>query len=248
MKRLIKAELLKLISTRSTYALVFGAATAALVTVAIGILRAGHNGVPSLGTFTNLRRVITNSGGVGTLFALVLGVTAVAGEFRHRTAASTFIASPRRLPVVVAKMLAYPLFGLMTGAAAITAGLAVVMMALSASGYEVASTFNAAIAGVAASWVLGAGLYCLVGVGLGALMRNQMAAVIVALAWPQVIENIIHDISWLYRWAPGGASSALVRADVAGLLPPWGGALLLLGYGLVLGLIGSAAVVRRDVG
>lgn len=247
MKRLIKAEFLKLVTARVTYGLVAGAAAAALVPVVIGILRAGINGVPSLGTVSNLRRVIMNSGGVGTLFAQVLGITAVAGEFRHKTAASTFLASPRRSRVILAKMAAYPVLGLLTGAGTIAAGLAVSMLWLSLGGVEVGRLWNGAIAGVAASWVLAAGLFCLIGVGLGALIRNQLAAIIIALAWPQVIENIIHDISWLYRWAPGGANSALVRADAAGLLPMWAGGLLLLGYGLLFVLLGSALVARRDI-
>lgn len=107
--------------------------------------------------------------------------------------------------------------------------------------------WNPALSRVAASWILASGLYCLIGVGLGALLRNQLAAIIVGLAWPQVVENIIHDISWLYRWAPGGANSALVRAEVAGLLPAWAGGALLLGYGLAFAVIGSALVASRDI-
>lgn len=247
MKRLIKAEFSKLITTRMTYGLILGAAAAAVLPVVIGILRSGQNGVPSLGTVSNLRRIISNSGGMATIFAQVLGITAVAGEFRHKTAGTTFLASPRRSRVILAKAISYPVFGLLIGVVSIAAGLSISMFWLSMSGIDVGSVWNAPVAGVAASWVLGAGLYCLIGVGLGALFRNQLAAIIVALAWPQVIENIIHDMTWLYRWAPGGANSALVRADIAGLLPAWGGGLLLLAYGLVFGLLGSLLVASRDI-
>lgn len=128
MKRLIKAEFVKVTTTRATLGLVFGAAAAVLLTVVVGILRSGQNGAPSLGTVSNLRRVIMNAGGASILFAQILGITAVAGEFRHKTASSTFLASPRRAQVILAKMIVYPLAGLLTGVVALAAGLGVVML------------------------------------------------------------------------------------------------------------------------
>ena len=88
------------------------------------------------------------------------------------------------------------------------------------------------------------------GTGLAALLRNQVAALIVGLLrWSQGVEQILAGLlkqPGLERWLPMGAAAALTRPG-DGTLPMWAGALVLAGYGLVLALLGGRLLVRRDL-
>jgi ABC-type transport system involved in multi-copper enzyme maturation permease subunit len=94
-------------------------------------------------------------------------------------------------------------------------------------------------------------IYAVIGVGLGALLRNQVGAIVGGLVYLFVIEPIIRAIpatAGAYKWMPGGALEALT-ATFQGpeLLEAWQGGLLLLGYGLVAAVLGTFLAVRRDV-
>ncbi len=85
------------------------------------------------------------------------------------------------------------------------------------------------------------------------MVRNQIAAVVGALAWTFIAEQLLvallPDVG---RWTPGGASSAVLQlgelATTRGeLLPVWGGAALLVAYALVLSLLATRLTLRRDL-
>jgi hypothetical protein len=96
-------------------------------------------------------------------------------------------------------------------------------------------------------------LYGPIGVGVGALVRNQIAAVVVALAWVFVAEQLLVALlPEVGRWTPGGATAAVLQlgdiATVRGeLLPVWGGAVLLLAYAAALSAVGARLAVSRDL-
>ncbi len=93
-------------------------------------------------------------------------------------------------------------------------------------------------------------LYGAMGVAVGALIRNQAAALVVALAWMMVIENLfVGLLPELGRWLPGGAASALTSFSVGAgdLLPMWAAALVLAAYAVGFAVAGSRAVLERDV-
>jgi hypothetical protein len=127
--------------------------------------------------------------------------------------------------------------------------LAVGLPWLAAKGIEV-SLADPAVAARAAGLAVAVALYAVLGTGLAALLRNQVAAVVVGLLWwsqgvERVLTGILHQPG-LERWLPRGAASALtVPGD--GTLPMWAGALVFAAYGLVLALLGGRLVVRRDL-
>ncbi|CAN5600349.1 hypothetical protein BH20ACT2_BH20ACT2_21600 [soil metagenome] len=93
-------------------------------------------------------------------------------------------------------------------------------------------------------------LYGALGVAVGALVRNQTAAVVVSLFWIMVVESLLVGlVPVVGRWVPGGAASALTSATVkAGdLLPMWAAALVLAAYAGGFALVASRLVLRRDV-
>ena len=248
MTRLVHSELLKLRTTRTARVLLTLAAAGTAALIAIVLLLAGQPGQPALGPDA-LRQLVLVPAQPLTLAALVLGVLGMAGEFRHGTATSTFLVTPRRGRVVAAKLAAAAVTGLAMSLASSAAVLAVGLPWLRAKGIEVAVAdpgVAARVAGLAAA----VALYAVLGTGLGALLRNQVAAVVVGLLWwsqgvERVLTGILHQPG-LERWLPMGAASALT-APGDGTLPMWAGALVFAAYGLGLALLGGRMVARRDL-
>jgi len=248
MTRLVHSELLKLRTTRTARVLLTLAAAGTAALVAIVLLLAGRPGQPALGPDA-LRLLVLVPAQPLTLAALVLGVLGMAGELRHGTATSTFLVTPKRGRVVAAKLAAAAVTGLAMAAASSAAVLAVGLPWLRAKGIEVAIA-DAGVAARVAGLAVAVALYAVLGTGLGALLRNQVAAVVVGLLWwsqgvERVLTGILHQPG-LERWLPMGAASALT-APGDGTLPMWAGALVFAAYGLGLALLGGRLVARRDL-
>jgi hypothetical protein len=248
MTRLVHSELLKLRTTRTARVLLTLAAAGTAALVAIVLLLAGRPGQPALGPDA-LRLLVLVPAQPLTLAALVLGVLGMAGELRHGTATSTFLVTPKRGRVVAAKLAAAAVTGLAMAAASSAAVLAVGLPWLRAKGIEVAIA-DPGVATRVAGLAVAVALYAVLGTGLGALLRNQVAAVVVGLLWwtqgvERVLTGILHQPG-LERWLPKGAASALT-APGDGTLPMWAGALVFAAYGLGLALLGGRLVARRDL-
>jgi ABC-2 type transport system permease protein len=248
MTRLVHSELLKLRTTRTARVLLALAAAGTAALVAIVLLLAGQPGQPALGPDA-LRQLVLVPAQPLTLAALVLGVLGMAGELRHGTATSTFLVTPRRGRVVAAKLAAAAVTGLAMSLASSAAVLAVGLPWLRAKGIEVAIA-DPGVAARVAGLAVAVALYGVLGTGLGALLRNQVAAVVVGLLWwsqgvERVLTGILHQPG-LERWLPKGAAAALT-APGDGTLPMWAGALVFAAYGLVLALLGGRLVARRDL-
>lgn len=248
MTRLVHSELLKLRTTRTARVLLTLAAAGTAALVAIVLLLAGRPGQPALGPDA-LRLLVLVPAQPLTLAALVLGVLGMAGELRHGTATSTFLVTPKRGRVVAAKLAAAAVTGLAMAAASSAAVLAVGLPWLRAKGIEVAIA-DPGVAARVAGLAVAVALYAVLGTGLGALLRNQVAAVVVGLLWwsqgvERVLTGILHQPG-LERWLPMGAASALT-APGDGTLPMWAGALVFAAYGLGLALLGGRLVARRDL-
>jgi ABC-2 type transport system permease protein len=194
--------------------------------------------------------------GFSTLIAAVLGVIGVTGEYRHLTATPTFLSVPKRGTVIASKLVVYLFAGLALGVVTMAAAVVLALIWLNARGFDVdlgaESTLRIIFGGIVA-----VGIYGILGVGVGALIRNQVAAVVGIVLYLFLVENIISSIPKVqaaYPYLPGGATSALTQtadpnAQVSGytLLDPWVGGLLLLAYGLVFAFVGARLTVRRDI-
>jgi ABC-type transport system involved in multi-copper enzyme maturation permease subunit len=248
MKNLIHAELLKLRTTRMIYGLALSVLASVLPGVISTITMAGKSGgAPALSTSEGIRNVMSASSS-GYTVVLVIGILIMAGEFRHNTATSTFLISPTRGRVVGAKLAASALVGaaLAVIASALTLAVAVPWLATKHIHVEF---FSHNVGLVLLGGIAATTIYATVGVGVGSLIRNQTAAVVIALAWVLVVDTLLvsfaHEIG---KWTPDGASTALAnRAASAGLLPMWGGALLLVAYAVAFATTGARLTIRRDV-
>ena len=246
MTQLVRAELLKMRTLRSFWWTAAAVLAGVPVLLSANITRAGGTGMPALDSPEGIRNVFSSN---SSALMLIIGILLMAGEFRHGTAASTFLATPHRTRVVRAKLLAAAAVGVAFAALAATVTLAIALPWLDAKGVDVAAHAHDVVVALLGSMAVTA-LYAFVGVGLGVLIRNQTVAVTVALVWMFVIESaVLALIPALGRWLPGGAAGALSGAALpeASLLPMWGGALLFAAYGVAFAAAGTRLITRRDV-
>jgi hypothetical protein len=256
MTGLVRAEWGKLFTTRVWIGLVAGSCAlvggvAALLTAFAGAAPDRGRGSAPVGT-PAFEQGVLGVGTAATALLLILGIIGMTNEFRHRTATPTFLTTPRRGRVVVAKLLAYALASVPIAVVVLGVLVAVVEIYAGARGAAPSLTGdNLRILGWEAVALV---LYTVIGVGVGALVRNQVGAIVGALVYLYVLEPLISAIptvSSARPYLPGGALAAMTSTASSGggtdLLAPWQGALLLLGYGLVTAVLGAVLTVRRDV-
>jgi ABC-2 type transport system permease protein len=249
MRNQIRAELVKLRTTRMFYGSALTALAFIPVSLALAIQTAGQpGGSPALNTSRGIRHVMS-AASAGTTVVLIIGILVMAGEFRHNTATSTFLVNPDRKRVVGAKLAASTLVGAALAAVASILTVAIATPWLATKNVHV-TVLSADVGLVLLGAMLATALNAMVGVGLGSLIRNQTAAVAVALVWGLIVEGIlVNFVPEIGRWLPGGAVTALTGYSTPnhGLLPMWGAALLLTGYGLALAGAGIRFIAHRDI-
>jgi ABC-2 type transport system permease protein len=243
MRALIGTEIRKLTSVRSTWILL--AATAVLAGLhAAGLLIGDPGGADD--TDPGKQRVLY-SAGMGSILTIVLGVLISAAEFRHGTITDTYLTTPRRGRVLAAKLTTGLLAGTLAGIASAGVTLAVSAPWLSAKAtalpLDEAYVWQTLLGAVA--WCAG---YAVIGVAVGALTRNPVLGIVGALGWLYLVEGIVisafEDVG---RWLPAGAASAVGNAVKDGLLPQWGGAVMLAGYAVLIAVVAGLTTLRRDV-
>jgi ABC-2 type transport system permease protein len=253
MIRLVRAEWTKLFTTKVWLGLLLGACLmvagfAALLTGFAGASQDGQPGLPPVSDpqFEQLAFAVSTNANV--LF-LILGIIGMTQEYRHRTATPTFLTEPRRWRVVVAKLVAYVLVAVPFALVVLAVNVLVVTIYAGARGAA------PSLDGDNLQMLLSAGLalvvYALIGVGIGALLRNQVGAIVGGLVYLFVVEPVIRSIpatSGAYKWMPGGGLEAMTATfQGPDLLGAWAGGLLLVGYGLLAALLGTLLAVRRDI-
>jgi ABC-2 type transport system permease protein len=241
----LRAEFLKQHSTRTSIGLF--AAMLGLVLLAVLL----HGLALASDDMDSRSEQLTNVFGwgevLGALFAGLLGAVSITSEIRHGTIRPTFLVTPRRGRVVAAKAIASMSIGLGFGliAAAVAAGAGSV--ALTARGLDVrldAADYTLLLAGGAAA----AALWAVIGLGIGAVVRNQVGASVGVVVWLLFVENqLVANVSDLGRFAPGALGQALSGQDPDTLLTPALAALLLSLYAAAAAAGGWLATARRDV-
>jgi ABC-2 type transport system permease protein len=245
MIRLIRAELTKLATTRLIYGLAAAMAAFAALAVAANIL--DRQGAPPLAA-DHFPMLVAAPVTLLSGAALLLGILGMTGEFRHQTVTQTFLVTPDRGRVVAAKLVAYPLAGIALTLTILAFTAAVATGWLAAKGIT-PPLLDARLGRVLLGAVLAAGLCGLVGVGVAALVRNQVAALVGVAVWVLLVEGLLMSLLHapsLARWLPSAAAAALTNPGGA-QLSRLAGTLLLAGYALALAAAGTRLVVRRDI-
>ncbi|WP_369134562.1 ABC transporter permease [Modestobacter sp. I12A-02662] len=250
MIRLVRSEWTKLLTTRVWLGLLVAACALAAGSTALLTAFAGdpQSGLPPVDSSRYEQLALATGADVVGL-SLILGIIGTTQEYRHRTATPTFLASPRRGRVVVAKLAAYAVAAVPFALAVVAVTLLVVVLHGGARGGEL--SWTAGNMEVLLRSGLAIVVYAIIGVGVGALLRNQVGAIVGAPVYLFVVEPVIRSIpatAPAYKWMPGGALEAMTATSQGpDLLQAWQGALVLLGYGLLAAVLGTAFAVRRDV-
>jgi ABC-2 type transport system permease protein len=239
----LRSELVKLRSTRTNLGLLVGMIGLVLLIVIItGVaVKPGELGKDEH------QRALFGLGLAGGFIAALIGVMSITSEFRHGTIRPTFIFTPRRGRVLLAKVVSSTalgaFFGLITEALAFGTGMAI----LEARGVDAALSTRDLLLVVFGSVAVTA-LMAALGVGLGAVVRNQVLAVIGLVVWFMVVENIVVSIApSVGKFFPLAAGDALTGINSDKLLTAPQGAAVLLGYVAAFFVAGLMITRRSDV-
>jgi ABC-2 type transport system permease protein len=249
MTHLIRAEFRKLTSTQVWFWLLIASVAITALSVVGQIASARNNQV-----LADRVHDVYGSPSIAYIGVFVLGILCVTTEFRYQTITPTVLATPSRWRLISAKLVTFALVGIGFALVCVLVDLLVALPWLSAKGVDVALGDN--YTAILAVFTVVA-LLALVGLGVGALLKNQIVAVSVGLLFLLILSNIIVGIpgvKLVYPFLPGGLINSIttpvsadrVINDVT-LLPVWGGVVGLVIWGLGTALLGAGITMNRDI-
>lgn len=245
----LRSELLKQRTTRTTGALLVW--MLALI-VLIVLLHSYGLSASALKVASNQPKVYGWGTSIGALFAALLGALSITSEIRTGTIRPTLLATPNRTRVIAAKTIAAAIGGVGVGLIAEALVAAIASVAFTTRGIPIAITagdFVQMLLGGAAA----AALWAALGTGVGAIVRNQVGAVVGLCVWLLLIETVlIGQVPSVAKFTPGASAGALAgmlqSATSLKLLTPAVGALLLVAYTAVAAGTGALTTEKRDLG
>jgi ABC-2 type transport system permease protein len=245
---LVRTEWLKLRTLLSNWIIVgLGVASAIAYTVSQAA-EFGKKGT----SIASAERIEVVAGGAGilTLSILAVGVLAMTTEFRYGTITQTLVTAPVRGEVLTAKVLTLGIASLGAGLVGVLASGAIAQRILDSRDYGQAlvnyEVFRPVLGGV-----LFLGICAVVGVAVGAILRQQPLAIAVVLAWPLVVESTLGAIlpGYISQYLPFNAGQRLFATSPAdsGNLDFWVGGAVFATWAAVLLVAAFALFARRDV-
>ena len=195
----------------------------------------------------------------GVLIVMLLGAIIVTNEFFHQTATTTFLVTPRRESVVLAKLGAAAVLGVVFWLVQTVLNLVFVPFILSSLGTRSQLGEGAVWQAIALNG-LAFVLWAVLGVGFGVLIRSQIAATVTlalvyvvgtfgsALIFGLLATKVSEVFLKLQVIVPTTASQLMISGtDLPGNPPRWVGALVLVGYAVIAGVLGTVIMKRRDI-
>ncbi|MGA8117401.1 MAG: ABC transporter permease [Actinocatenispora sp.] len=268
MSRVIRSELLKVRTTNLWWLMLIGVVVFTALSLGVNMLSgyvqlnpdsANGQNVPKADIVHIATNLYTSGQYFGTLLAMVFGILIFTNEFFHQTATATFLATPKRTHAIGGKLFVAVVVGIVI--ALITSALSMPSGALFLSSQDAALHLGDAsvLKSIGLNWLAFA-VWAVFGLGLGALLRSQILAVIVGLVAMLVGQTVLQLVlgllaqhyhqAWIMDisyWLPSGASGVMTSPDGAGGFAWWQGTLILLGYGVVAAVVGTIITQRRDV-
>lgn len=247
MNALLRAEARKVLTSRSTLVVAGFVILYPALSVFPAVLAAQEPAVDG----STILQVLRGGADVLILAALLLGILAVAGEHRHGTIVPSLLVSPRRGRFLAAKLGSQAALAVVLALAVSTVGLVAGTAYLATRDVSVDLLSSDVLLTVAAATLV-VTLYAVIGAALGALVRNQTAAVAGALIWVFAVENAIPLVlgkPGLKRWLPGGLSDRLLQVaePVGGMGSAWLALVMFAGVAAVLGSAALVATKTADV-
>lgn len=253
---LVRAELLKLFSTRTWWGILVP------VFLLAGLAAFGTAEAPVQLTTSAAERttLVLSAAGVNVLFAVVVAAIVITSEFRHGTATSSFLFSPDRLRVLAAKVV--------VSVAAVVGYAIVALCAAALSGFLTLGARGLPIVVTSSMWrlvggaILASCLYGILALFVGATVRSQIWAIIGIEAYLVIVEPIVQGVSTALhhpgvpRFLLGTAAAAIEgsgrgffggEAHSASIPPFWEGLAIFVVYVAVFVVAGWAVLTRVDI-
>ncbi|MFW5468826.1 ABC transporter permease [Knoellia sp. CPCC 206435] len=261
----IRSEFRKIFTTRLWWGMAIGIFVAgALFAGFFGwVLTSEQAGSPGGGpalegnTTQVVNSVYTAGLGVGYLLLLTMGILQIGAEYRHKTITATFLATPQRVRAMLAKVVALlgigGLYGLISLLGSVVVGAVVLTLR------DIDPFPSTEVLRTLALSLLALGLWALIGLGVGILIPNQVAAILVGVGVAWIVEPLLGlGLSYVdaakdvVPYFPSNATNAMVNGVTQGgsqvdYLPWWAGALVLAGYAAALTAFGTWRTVRQDI-
>src|SRR3954464_4911619 len=263
----ITAEFRKLFTTRLWWGMAIGvfipgAGLAGLFAAIAGRDFGGGEGggPPRLDPLQTATNVYVSGLSIAYLMTLAIGVMAIGAEYRHKTITSPFLATPRRVRVMVAKVVSLLGSGAFYGLVFVVGSVGVGATVLSVRSLPAFPETGPIVRTLALS-LLVLGLWALIGLGAGILIPNQVAALLISVAVAWIVEPVLSLVLALTDWGksispslPSRATSAMLDSTGGGLngqpidqLSWWAGALVLMAYAAVMAGLGTWRTLRADI-
>ena len=252
MINLVRSEILKIRSTQVWFWMVLLAAaftTLGTITQVVTAINDHDAGAP-----VDYYAVFTQSEAAG-IALLVLGLLGLTTEFRHKTITPTLLANPNRWQLLAGKAASYAVFAVIYALICVALNFAIAIIWLSSVGVPV--EFGQGVPGGVAKACATLVMTGMFGLGLGAVLRNQAAAMVFGIVYFFILDPVLNFTPWVrkvYAYTPGGAVQAfLSNGNVEGLprdvnlLAPAAGSLLFLAWTLALLIIGGRINLSRDI-
>jgi ABC-2 type transport system permease protein len=274
--RLVKSEFLKLVTTNAWWLFALGAFVLWALTFLINAVGAhftltqappegmdaeqAANFAAQQDVVYQAANLFTSGQFFGLMFVMLVGIVLVTNEFQHQTATATFLAAPHRTAVILAKLLVAALTGV--GFWIVTTALNIPATIIFLNTQHVANHLGDST--VVRSILLNGLAYLLwgiLGVGIGVLIRSQIGATVTAVAVYLIGTAVVGilftlvanwlDQDWIEKAQyalPSIASGLMVAGKSLPNQPAfWVGALVLIGWALLTGVIGTAITRTRDI-
>ena len=247
---LFSSEWLKLRTTRVPWILL------ALTVVFSAVVTAALVGSGTLDDEEDRALALAQGASFWSTLVTIAGILIVTNEYRHGTVMTTFLAEPRRVRVLLAKLVTALLAGaaFALAAALVTAAVAIPWLAARGHGLALDGQALEAVVRLVAAFALSAAL----GAAVGAIIQSQVGTIVAVFVWFLIAENIIGVVSALLwgdlgepdpvsPYLPGTALSGIVGGQGNEFMLGGGASTLLAtAYVAAFAAAGAFAMTRRD--
>jgi ABC-2 type transport system permease protein len=236
MSSLLRAELVKIRTVRTLLWVVL--ANLALLLITAFSVSASDSSIQT----AEDDRSVAQIAAIALVFALISGIIVMAGEATHGTITQTLLVTPVRERVLVAKAIVAALIGLVLAVLA-----EAIVLAITVPGASL-DVHNARL--VLLGVLIGAPLAGALGVGLGAVVHAQGAAIAMSLVWLLIGEHLAPLVSESAgKYTPGRAFGALASGDRIGhqLLGMSAGGVAAAVWAALFLAAGLLALLGRDI-
>ncbi len=250
----INAERIKLLSTKSPYwCVALVTISGLLFSILIGLVAASTSADDTDGDdFISASGLAIGVTQIGVIILMIMAVLAVTSEFRFGTIRTTFQAIPHREVVLGAKAIVY---GGVTAVVTFVVGVVAIVLGKSLAGDRSSDIALGGAEAIRQYWGIPvyAVLSVLIGLGIGALIRQTAGAIVILLIWSLALEGIVGIIPTVgdevSPYLPFNNATHFITPDASDVDFPWnayGSIVYFAVWALVIFGAGVFAATKRD--